>query len=310
MSDRSSDQLSEDTQISEREISSPPSDKKFYRGEIPRGEPVFGKYRWWIIVVPFIVYLLGVQGGAYIEKLRERTIEGTIGTHPEHGNRKIVDRSDAYEEAKKSNQKILGYFYINRHTYPYTYVPTILATGAFVLCFGWGYFKVPVRISFWSVVVGAVGVVLWVVIAGFDRTIAEMINEHVFSNKRPAFNPFEEFESKSALWQFLAVRFLGLVVLVPLTEEFFIRGFLMRYVDDPDWDEVPMGIGKIGGWISPAIYGVATHLTEPLSAFVWFSMVTWLYYKTGSVWDCVVAHAVTNLLLGIYVVNYEQWHLW
>ena len=35
-----------------------------------------------------------------------------------------------------------------------------------------------------------------------------------------------------------------------------------------------------------------------------------LYKKTGSVWDCVMAHLVTNLLLGIYIVNFDAWHLW
>ena len=43
---------------------------------------------------------------------------------------------------------------------------------------------------------------------------------------------------------------------------------------------------------------------------LWFGLVSWLMNKTGSLWDCVVAHAVTNLLLGIYVLIFAQWHLW
>jgi len=31
--------------------------------------------------------------------------------------------------------------------------------------------------------------------------------------------------------------------------------------------------------------------------------------RTRNLWDCVVAHAVTNLLLGLYVVHSGQWHL-
>jgi membrane protease YdiL (CAAX protease family) len=38
-------------------------------------------------------------------------------------------------------------------------------------------------------------------------------------------------------------------------------------------------------------------------------MVTWLMVKTRNIWDCVVAHAVTNLLLGVYVVATGQWQL-
>jgi membrane protease YdiL (CAAX protease family) len=52
------------------------------------------------------------------------------------------------------------------------------------------------------------------------------------------------------------------------------------------------------------------HPGELLAAFVWFSLVTWLMVRTKNIWDCVAAHAVTNLLLGIYVVTQHQWQLW
>jgi CAAX protease family protein len=52
------------------------------------------------------------------------------------------------------------------------------------------------------------------------------------------------------------------------------------------------------------------HPGELLAAFVWFSLVTWLMTRTRNIWDCVAAHAVTNLLLGIYVVTQHQWQLW
>ena len=53
------------------------------------------------------------------------------------------------------------------------------------------------------------------------------------------------------------------------------------------------------------------HPAELLAAAVWFSLVTWLMLRTPSIWDCVVAHATTNLLLGLYVVwaGGEAWEL-
>ncbi|MBJ44819.1 MAG: CAAX prenyl protease-related protein [Planctomycetaceae bacterium] len=116
--------------------------------------------------------------------------------------------------------------------------------------------------------------------------------------------------SQEKVWKFVGLRFFGLVLVVPIIEEFFVRGFLMRYVDDPDWDEIPLGQAKTWGWLSPTIYGVVAHLTEPVAALVWFSLVSFVYKKTGSIWDCVVVHAVTNLLLGIYIIKFEAWHLW
>ena len=110
--------------------------------------------------------------------------------------------------------------------------------------------------------------------------------------------------------QFLAIRFLGLVVVVPIIEEFFLRGFLMRYLDATDWDRVPLGKVTRMSALGVMVYALASHPAEPLAAVVWFSMVTWLYARTGSIWDCVVAHATTNLLLGLYVVSTGTWELW
>ncbi len=112
------------------------------------------------------------------------------------------------------------------------------------------------------------------------------------------------------MWQFLTIRFFGLVCLVPLVEEFFIRGFLMRYIDDPDWDQIPLGTAGRWAILGVFIYAGFTHPSEALAALPWFGMVTWLYLKTNSIWNCVIAHAITNLLLGIYVVKTGTWELW
>jgi membrane protease YdiL (CAAX protease family) len=52
-----------------------------------------------------------------------------------------------------------------------------------------------------------------------------------------------------------------------------------------------------------------THPGELLAAAIWFSLVTWLMVRTKNIWDCVIAHAITNLLLGIYVVSFSRWQL-
>jgi membrane protease YdiL (CAAX protease family) len=37
--------------------------------------------------------------------------------------------------------------------------------------------------------------------------------------------------------------------------------------------------------------------------------VAWLAIRTKNVWDCIAAHATTNLLLGIYVLTADEWWL-
>jgi CAAX prenyl protease-like protein len=269
------------------------------------------------VVVPFIYYLLGTMVGGYLETMRESYVAGKLDEldHDE-GHRPPVEEDDADRiEVKPTDTYLLGMLPLEPNSYPYTYTFNIAVTTVMVLLVSWGYFRAPFRISGWAVVVGVVGVVAWIGLAYLDKQFIGL-GEWI-SGGRTAYNPFDDWKDTPhpfwqhlEMWQFLAIRFYGLVLVVPLIEEFFVRGFLMRYVDDPDWDELPLGQAKLGGWLAPTIYGVVAHMTEPLAALVWFSMVSWLYRKTGSIWDCVLAHAVTNLLLGIYIVKFGAWHLW
>jgi CAAX prenyl protease-like protein len=273
---------------------------------------VFGRFAFWIVVFPFLFYLFGMMIGGYIEDLRIMDVKGELEKPHEddEGHRPPVEEIDISTIPVDPQARFLfGLLPLGQNSYPYTYTFVIAGTTLLMLLFGWGYFRVPLKISVLSVVVGVVGIVVWVGLAYVDREYIGLGQK--LSSGRPAFNPFETLKDNPRwMWQFLAIRFFGLVVVVPIVEEFFVRGFLIRYVDDPDWDEQPLGEAKLSGWLSPTVYGVIAHMTEPLAALAWFSMVSWLYKKTGSIWDCVVAHAVTNLLLGLYVVKFGQWHLW
>jgi hypothetical protein len=58
------------------------------------------------------------------------------------------------------------------------------------------------------------------------------------------------------------------------------------------------------------VFPMLMHPGELFAAAVWFSLVTGLMVYTKNIWDCVTAHAVTNFLLGVYVVKYGAWQLW
>ena len=110
-------------------------------------------------------------------------------------------------------------------------------------------------------------------------------------------------------YSFLAVRFFGLAIIIAIAEEMFLRGFIMRYIQNPDsWPT--LSFAKLG-WpalIASTVLPMLMHPGELFAALVWFSMITWLLVRTRSIWDCIVAHMVTNLLLGIYVVYTDSWY--
>ena len=93
-------------------------------------------------------------------------------------------------------------------------------------------------------------------------------------------------------------------------EELFLRGFLMRYVQSPDYRAVSMSQLGFRAMLVAPLYGGLTHPTEAIAAVAWFSLVTWLVARTGKFWDAVIAHGTTNLLLGLYVCLFSQWQLW
>ena len=166
----------------------------------------------------------------------------------------------------------------------------------------------PFRVSPISIVVGMVGIVLWVLLCdlGIEAAFWNIIG---FDVSRPSFNPFT-IADNSVLWTFLILRFSLLALIVPLIEELLVRGWFVRWFHDPSWENIKLSGLPLKALLAVSVYGVLAHPGEAIAAFVWFGLISWLMNRTGNLWDCVVAHAVTNLLLGIYVVWFSQWHLW
>jgi len=246
-------------------------------------EPLFERHRWLPYILPLAVYMLA------------GSLEPTPATPGGAG----VGLAISYAH------------------YPWVYSAKLLLTAAAIV-FCWPELgKIRFRMSYWSVVVGAVGVFVWVglckleiernVLAPFFESIR--FGGFIPSGERSAFNPFEQLAGQAAAWAFLAVRFLGLVVIVPIVEEVFYRGFLMRFITQANWWELPMGRASVTAIIMATVFPALAHPGELLAAAVWFSMITGMYLATKNFWDCVVAHAVTNLLLGLYVVYSGDWYL-
>jgi uncharacterized protein len=202
--------------------------------------------------------------------------------------------------------------------YPVIYTIKIALTLAAVAYILPGYRQFPFRISLISILVGAAGVFIWVGLCRLNVEHAYIqpalerigLGEIIGAGDRPAFNPFVQFADQPVrAWTFLAIRFFGLALVVPVIEEFFLRGFVMRFAVDQKWWEVPFGKANRLAIALGTIVPMLMHPGELLAAAAWFSLVTWLMLRTRNLWDCVAAHAVTNFLLGVYVVSTGNWTL-
>ena len=117
----------------------------------------------------------------------------------------------------------------------------------------------------------------------------------------------------SVYWASLLMRFFRAVVIVSLVEEIFWRGFLMRFLLDPDRDYWKVPFGK-PAWIS---YGVTTGafilIHQPvdyLGALIFGSLMYWVAVRTKSLMACVVMHGVANLIMGWYALHFAKYGLW
>jgi len=208
-----------------------------------------------------------------------------------------------------------NWFGLEYRHYPIVYTLKIALTIGAMLIVLPGYRQFPFRVSLLAIGVGIVGVVLWIWLCqlGLERRAFDALGLDKFLKlgERPAFNPLDELaDTPEWAYTFLAIRFLGLALVVPIIEEFFLRGFVMRFVIRDEWWKVPFGEVTPAAIAAGTIVPMLMHPGELLAAAVWFSLVTWLMIRTRNIWDCVAAHAVTNLLLGTYVVTQQQWQLW
>jgi CAAX prenyl protease-like protein len=109
---------------------------------------------------------------------------------------------------------------------------------------------------------------------------------------------------------FLSIRAVNCVLLVPVLEEFFWRGWLMRWLIDRNFVSVPLGkYVPSAFWIVALLFASehGPYWEVGLAAGIVYN---WWIVRTRNLADCMLAHAVTNGLLSAYVLIGNQWQYW
>jgi len=153
-------------------------------------------------------------------------------------------------------------------------------------------------VSWQAIVVGILVFVAWV---GLDPFYPK---NHLLMKDTPEsiWNPFARFgESSVIAWALIVIRIFGMTVLVPPIEEAFYRSLVYRYIVKYDFTKVALN----------HFDGVALVLCSLLFGFMHFQWLPgimcgmayqWLVFRKGHLGDAMTAHAITNFLLGVYVV--------
>lgn len=115
--------------------------------------------------------------------------------------------------------------------------------------------------------------------------------------------------SEAIDWPVTFMRLFGLALVVPVVEELFWRSFLMRWLEKTDFLKVdPASVGMRALLISSGLF--ALEHTQWLAGLIAGLAYGWIYMRTGKLWVPVIAHAVTNGGLGIYILVTQDWRFW
>lgn len=110
-------------------------------------------------------------------------------------------------------------------------------------------------------------------------------------------------------WTLAAIRLTGSALLLAVMEELFWRSFLMRRIDRHDFMSLAPAMVSVKAIVISSIVLGFEHI-------LWFAGIlaglayAWLYRASGNLWPPIVAHAIANGILGVWVIQTGHWQFW
>jgi CAAX prenyl protease-like protein len=164
-----------------------------------------------------------------------------------------------------------------------------------------------VQKPFWSTLVGVGVFAIWI---APDVLITGYRNHWLLQNQitgQIASSIPEDLRSSAFVQFFRSAR---AVIIVPIVEELFWRAWLMRWLVNNDFQRVPLGAYTPTAFWVTAVLFASEHgpfWDVGLAAGVIYN---WWMIRTRRLGDCMLAHAVTNACLCLYVVITGEWEYW
>ncbi len=172
----------------------------------------------------------------------------------------------------------------------------------------------------WAVLTGFVAIVIWIALDPYYPKLREL--QHgldVWLNRltgappppppAPAVFDPTTIGSPLARWTFIGSRVFGAVVVVAFMEELFWRGFLIRWLVNENFRTVPLGVFTWTSFLFTTGLFAVEH-DQWLAGLICGALYNGLFYWTKSLRACIVAHAVSNAVLAVWVLATGAWQFW
>lgn len=162
--------------------------------------------------------------------------------------------------------------------------------------------RVSLRHAVWGIAAGVVGIAFWLLpyLVGWIPDSGGFEPARVFG------------DNAAAVVCAYAFRFARAVLIVPIVEEFFWRGYLMRWCINRDFpQEVPLGQGS---WLAYLVvtgaFMLAHNPVDYAGAFVYGTLAYLLFVRTRSLMSVVIMHSIANLIMGVCAISLNLPQLW
>lgn len=180
----------------------------------------------------------------------------------------------------------------------YIYPLKTLVTAG-ILLYYWKYYK-ELNLS-WTGFALFCGIAVFIIWVGIDDFYPKL-------SSGTTYNPYAFKSKRIAVW-LIFNRMIGSVVIVPVMEELFWRSFILRFLINQDFRKVPIGTFTWPSFIISSILFGTEH-NRWLAGIIAGAIYNIVLYQRKELSDCIAAHAITNFLLGVFVVSsgcYEFW---
>lgn len=157
----------------------------------------------------------------------------------------------------------------------------------------------------------AIGVAVFVIWVAPDVLFGDSYRHHwLFENSFTGAAVSSSAPHLKANLGYILLRSFSSALVIPILEELFWRGWMMRWLIDNDFLTVPLGkYVPSAFWIVALLFASehGPYWEVGLAAGIVYN---WWMVRTRNLADCILAHGVTNAVLSAYVVVTGQWQYW
>jgi uncharacterized protein len=157
----------------------------------------------------------------------------------------------------------------------------------------------------------AIGVAVFVIWVAPDVLFGDQYRHHwIFENSVTGAAASLLAPHLKANIGFMLLRSISSAIMVPILEELFWRGWMMRWLIHRDFLAIPLGTYVPSAFWIVAVLFASEHGPYWEVGLAAGIVYNWWIVRTRNLADCILAHGVTNAVLSAYVVVTGQWQYW